>query len=40
MAKRSRYDGGGIDAKYILEVTAGFVVEFKITEDSKLELHI
>jgi len=33
-----RYDGGGKNAKYILEVTSGFVDEFKITEDSKLEI--
>jgi uncharacterized protein len=32
------YDGGGKDSKYILEVTAGFVDEYKITEDSKLEI--
>ncbi len=31
-----RYDGGGKDAKYILEVTAGFVDEFNITEDSEI----
>ena len=28
----------GDNAKYVLEVTAGFVDEFKITENSKLEL--
>jgi len=33
-----RYDGGGKNAKYILEVTSGFVDEFKITENSKLEI--
>ncbi len=33
-----RYDGGGEDARYILEVTAGFVDEFKITKDSKIEM--
>jgi len=33
-----RYDSGGKDVKYVLEVTAGFVDEFNITEDSKIEL--
>ncbi len=33
-----RYDGEGKNAKYILEVTSGFVDEFKITENSKLEI--
>jgi len=33
-----RYDSGGNDVKYVLEVTAGFVDEFNITEDSKIEL--
>ena len=37
--KCPRYDGGGKDAKYVLEVTAGFVDEFEIHEDSKLEIN-
>jgi uncharacterized protein len=32
------YKGNNKLAKYVLEVTAGFVDEFKITEDSKLEI--
>jgi len=32
-----RYDSGGKEVKYVLEVTAGFVDEFNITEDSKFE---
>ncbi len=32
------YKGGGQDAKYILEVTSGFVEEFNITTDSILEI--
>jgi uncharacterized protein len=32
------YKGNNKFAKYVLEVTAGFVDEFKITEDSKLEI--
>ena len=35
-----RYDGGGQEVKYVLEVTAGFVDEFKITKNSKLEINI
>jgi len=32
------YKGGSKDAKYVLEVTAGFVEEFKITTESTLEI--
>ena len=32
------YNGGSMDAKYVLEVTAGFVEEFKITTGSTLEI--
>lgn len=32
------YNGGSMDAKYVLEVTAGFVDEFKITTGSTLEI--
>ncbi|MGI0064353.1 MAG: DUF192 domain-containing protein [Nitrosopumilaceae archaeon] len=32
------YKGGNKDAKYVLEVTAGFVEEFKITTESSLEI--
>jgi uncharacterized membrane protein (UPF0127 family) len=32
------YNGGSRDAKYVLEVTAGFVDEFKITTGSTLEI--
>ena len=32
------YKGGGTDAKYILEVTSGFVDQFEITTDSVLEI--
>jgi len=32
------YKGGSKDAKYVLEVTAGFVDEFKITTESTLEI--
>ncbi|MEX0640814.1 MAG: DUF192 domain-containing protein [Nitrosopumilaceae archaeon] len=32
------YKGGSKDAKYVLEVTAGFVEEFKITTESSLEI--
>ena len=32
------YKGDNKKAKYVLEVTAGFVDEFNITEDSKLEI--
>lgn len=32
------YKGGGQDAKYILEVTSGFVDKFGITTDSVLEI--
>jgi hypothetical protein len=32
------YKGGSNDAKYVLEVTAGFVEEFKITTESTLEI--
>ena len=32
------YKGGGNNAKYILEVTAGFVDEFNISKDSLLEI--
>lgn len=31
-------DGGGKSAKYVLEVTSGFVDKFKITENSKLQI--
>lgn len=31
-------NGGGKPAKYVLEVTAGFVSEFKITTNSKLQI--
>jgi hypothetical protein len=31
-------NGNGEDAKYVLEVTSGFVDEFNITENSKLEI--
>ena len=37
--KCPRYDGGGNEAKYVLEVTAGFVDKFVISEDSKLEIN-
>jgi uncharacterized protein len=32
------YNGGGNDAKYVLEVTAGFVEKFNITAESTLEI--
>ena len=32
------YNGGSLDAKYVLEVTAGFVDAFKITTESTLEI--
>ena len=32
------YKGNNNDAKYILEVTAGFVDKFNITEDSQIEI--
>jgi len=32
------YKGGSKDAKYVLEVTAGFVDAFKITTESTLEI--
>jgi len=32
------YNGGSMDAKYVLEVTAGFVEEFKITTESTFEI--
>ena len=32
------YNGGSMDAKYVLEVTAGFVEEFKISTESTLEI--
>jgi len=32
------YKGDNKFAKYVLEVTAGFVDEFNINEDSKLEI--
>ena len=32
------YNGGSLDAKYVLEVTAGFVDEFKITTGSTLKI--
>ncbi len=32
------YKGNNKFAKYVLEVTAGFVDEYKVTEDSKLEI--
>lgn len=32
------YKGGSKDTKYVLEVTAGFVEEFKITTESTLEI--
>jgi hypothetical protein len=31
-------NGGGKNAKYVLEVTAGFVDKFNITENSKLQI--
>ena len=31
-------NGGGKPAKYVLEVTAGFVSKFNITKDSKLQI--
>ena len=31
-------NGGGKKAKYVLEVTAGFVEKFNITENSKLQI--
>jgi len=31
-------NGGGKKAKYVLEITAGFVEKFKITENSKLQI--
>ena len=34
----SRYDSGGKEVKYVLEVTAGFVDKFNITEDSQFEM--
>lgn len=34
-----RYDSGGKDVKYVLEVTAGFVEKFNITENSKLDIN-
>ena len=33
-----RYDSGGKEVKYVLEVTAGFVDKFNITEDSQFEM--
>jgi len=33
-----RYDSGGKEVKYVLEVTAGFVDKFNITEDSQFEI--
>lgn len=32
------YEGGGPEAKYVLEITAGFVHKFNITENSNLEI--
>ena len=32
------YRGGNKDAKYVLEVTAGFVEKFNISKDSKIEV--
>ncbi len=31
-------NGGGMKAKYVLEVTAGFLDKFKITENSRLQI--
>ncbi|HJU13145.1 MAG TPA: DUF192 domain-containing protein [Candidatus Nitrosotalea sp.] len=32
------YDGGGLRAKYVLEVTSGFVGKFNVTENSKMAI--